>query len=130
MANVEIEQNTVEIIREIKRENFFSEEEFIRKKVFFTRYPFDKPDLFKLENMKPVILIREPFDWLVSTYTQHNNIEDSKSFKADTINYKLISDQLSKIEKYISYWLEYLSKVENNFLLINIIHLGNFLTCS
>jgi len=108
----------LEIVREIKRGNFFSEEEFNKKKIFFTRYPFDKPDLFKLENMKSVILIREPFDWLVSTYTQHNNIEDSKSFKVNTINHKLISDQLSKIEKYISYWLEYLSKAENNFLLI------------
>ena len=115
----------LEIIREIKRENFFSEEEFIRKKVFFTRYPFDKPDLFKLENMKPVILIREPFDWLVSTYTQHNNSDDSKSFKANTINHKLIRDQLSKIEKYISHWLEYLSKKENDFLLIRYERLVN-----
>ena len=108
----------LEIVREIKRENFFSKEEFNKKKVFFTRYPFDKPDLFKLEDMKPVILIREPFDWLVSTYTQHNNIEDSKFFKIDSVNHKLIRDQLSKIDKYISCWLDYLSKTQNEFLLI------------
>ena len=106
------------IVQEIKRENFFSEEEFNKKKVFFTRYTFDKPDLVKLENMNPVILIREPFDWLASTYTQHNNIEDSKFFKIDTVNHKLVKDQLSKIDKYITYWLERLSKTENDFLLI------------
>ena len=108
----------LEIVREINRVKFFSEEEFHKRKVFFTRYPFDKPDLFKLENMKPVILIREPFDWLVSTYTQHNNKEDSKFFKIDTINHKLIRDQLSKIDKYITYWLKHLSETENDFLLI------------
>jgi len=99
-------------------EIFFSHEDFSKMKVVFTRYPFQKADLFHLNNMRPVILIREPLDWLISYYTHH---KVRRYEKEDNINKKLINEALNRIKKYFVFWNDYaLYKNKNvDFKIVN-----------
>ena len=52
-----------------KNDIYYSIKDFEAKKVVFTRYPFSDLDIYKIGNINPVILFREPLDWLLSQYT-------------------------------------------------------------
>ena len=102
--------------------DIISKEEYNKKKIFISRYPFESqniiqyPDLFKIEKIKPIILFREPLEWIVSRYSLRENI---KFQNTDTIDEFCIQDDLDNYNKYLSYWLNYVKNNENNnYLLI------------
>ena len=99
-------------------ELFFSNKDFAKNKVVFTRHPFSKTDLFHVNNMRPVVLIREPLDWLISYYTHH---KDRRYEIEKNINQKLIDDALNKIKSYFIFWSEYSKdKIKNkDFKIVN-----------
>lgn len=99
-------------------ELFFSNEDFSKMKVVFTRHPFSNIDLFHLNNIRPVVLIREPLDWLISYYTHH---KDRRYDMEKNINQKLIDEALNKIKRYFIFWKEYsIDKTKNkDFKIVN-----------
>jgi len=104
-----------QIIKEQFRDNFLSDEEFYQKMIIFSRYPFIACDLFKFQNENKVILIREPYDWIVSRYTQ---FEKNNFFKEGEINKKLIRDELNRLNKFLFYWKNNLRKNKDNYIIV------------
>ena len=91
---------------EKKSKQFFSENEYQSKKIVFSRHPFGEfsSDLFSLKNMRPVVLFREPLDWLTSYYTKHRK----NRFEIDSnLNINLIDESLFRIKNYYTYWLNF-----------------------
>ena len=101
------DQISWEKIKEKNREKFISDEEFKKKMIIFSRHPMSQNDLFSFENSKIVILLREPFDWLVSRYTQ---FEKNIFYEEGQINKKLIIDELGKLNNFILYWSNFIKK--------------------
>lgn len=104
--------------------DIISKEEYNKKKIFLSRYPFRSrilnitlyPSLFKIEKIKPIILFREPFDWIVSRYCWYENI---KFQDTNTVDESLIQYDLDNYNNYLFYWLNYVKNNENNqYLLI------------
>ena len=102
-------------IKEKFREKFLSDDEFHKKMIIFSRYPFIQSDLFKFEFEKKVILIREPYDWITSRYTQ---FEKNRFYEEGKINKKLIVDELRRLNKFIIFWKNYIKEKKGNFLVI------------
>ena len=72
--------------------------------------------MFKIEKIKPIILFREPFDWIVSRYCWYENI---KFQDTNTVDESLIQYDLDNYNNYLFYWLNYVKNNENNqYLLI------------
>ncbi len=91
---------------EKKSELFFSENDFQSKKVVFSRHFFGEfsSDLFSIKHMRPVVLFREPLDWLTSYYTKHR--KNRFDIESD-LNISLIDQSLQRIKDYYSYWLNF-----------------------
>lgn len=94
-----------------KSKLFWSSEFFNKNKVFFTRYPFGRYDLSRLNNIKPVVLIREPQDWVLSYYISQKNLYDEKK-SSDRINEFLIDHSLKRIKSYYDFWSNFSNKHE------------------
>ena len=47
-------------------------------KIFFTRFPLSRIDVLKLEKSRPVLILREPSEQILSYYSNHysENLED------------------------------------------------------
>ena len=97
--------------RKDNSELFFSDSDYQDMKVVFTRYPFSSINLFKLDDMKPIVLIREPLDWLFSYYTHH---KDRKYDFEDNINKKLICQSLDKLKVYYQFWIKFSQNKSQN----------------
>ncbi len=96
---------------------FISIEEFHKKKIFFSRYPFSDQDLFEWQNSRSVILTRDPFDWLISYYSHHEN---SEFINSNLIDEKLINESCAKLKNYFYFWTNYILKNKNfEFLIID-----------
>jgi hypothetical protein len=54
--------------------------------------------------MRPVVLFREPLDWLTSYYTKHR--KNRFDIESD-LNISLIDQSLQRIKGYYSYWLNF-----------------------
>ena len=121
--------NFIELEKNINNFKFFSKEEFNKKKVILSRYPYPsqnlilKPNLFKVNSIRPIILFRDAFDWLQSRYSWREN----KSFTNNNqIDEKLILSQISDYIKYIKFWLEYTNTNNSkNYLLLDFKTLTN-----
>jgi len=85
--------------------------------IFFSRFPFDRMDLIKKEKSLPVILFREPLDWMISYYIHHqeknspitNNyfwLQGRRPLKIKK-DIQLIKKSISKLKKYYLFWLNY-----------------------
>ena len=103
--NIVLEENTKE-----NEWKFYDEEKFYRERIGMSRYPLQGLELFKLDYLKPLILIRKPYDWLVSVYL--NKYKTDVFYKNFTIenktNVKLIKDSSLVYQKFIDFWKNYL----------------------
>ena len=68
--SIDIEKN---IINESKSDLYFSNNDYQEKKVVFCRHPFGdhSNDLYSFNQIRPVVLFREPLDWMCSYYTKY-----------------------------------------------------------
>ena len=82
--------------------------EFLAKRIIFSRHPMVNTDLFDLDqdNINPILLIRDPKDWIVSRYIYLENNSYYLNFINDDteINRKIIQDEFSKLNLFFSYW--------------------------
>jgi len=105
-------------IQPSKSKLYFDDKIYQDKKVVSCRHPFGEyaNDLYSLENIRPVVLFREPLDWLSSYYTKYGK----KRFDSTgDLNTAFIDDALNKLKRYYLYWIDYSKKSDSkNFLFI------------
>ena len=122
--------NFITLERYILNFNIIPKEEYIKKKIFLSRYPFSSqkniklhPNFFRINEMRPIILFREPLEWIISKYCWKENIKFQNTDKIDEL---YIHYDLDKYNKYLSYWLNYVKNNESNkYLLIEFKNLIN-----
>ena len=102
----------------IDSSKFISKEEFNKLKIAFGRYPLGDQNLINKEKIRPIIIIRNPMEQIVSSYMNYDKRDNV--FKSQ-IDYKLLDEKIFMYEKYINYWLNYAKENNNNnsFLIIN-----------
>ena len=76
------------------RWDFYDKETFLKERIGMSRYPLQGLELFKINDIKPIILIRDPSDWLVSMYLNKfkRNLFYKKFTIENQVNLKLIKD--------------------------------------
>ena len=115
---------SVNLDRNIKFEQLHDnlKSEFLAKRIVFSRHPLVNTDLFDLDqdNINPILLIRNPKDWIVSRYIYLENNSYYLNFKtSDTeINKKIIQDEFSKLNIFFSYWKKNLNN-KKKYLIID-----------
>tara|TARA_B100001057_G_scaffold320473_1_gene320730 strand:- start:344 stop:1372 length:1029 start_codon:yes stop_codon:yes gene_type:complete len=98
--------------RQNNSEKFYSEKQFFDKAIIFTRYPFRNTeiDLFDFNEMKFLVLFRNPHDWMISQYTKYeirlkkNNTQINKDF---------INKYLMDLKKYYIFWNSFKNNNKN-----------------
>ncbi|MBD1140964.1 sulfotransferase domain-containing protein [Pelagibacterales bacterium SAG-MED39] len=115
--------NFIELERNKLNFKFFSKEDFYKKKIILSRFPYPSsnitlhPNLYKKDIIKPLILFRDPLDWITSRYAK----KEGKNFiDTNLIDNELFYYQISDYTKYVSFWLDYTNdKKKDEYLLIN-----------
>ena len=94
---------------------FKSEEEFERKKNNFSRYPITPLESCTLDKMRPVVILRNPKDQIISYYTNH-----AYKIDGEEINSGLFEKALKNYLKYFDFWKKYFeNRISNkDYLLI------------
>lgn len=92
-----------------KNDLYFTNNDYQKKKVVFCRHPFGEfaNDLYSLSNIRPVVLFREPLDWMCSYYIKYGKKRFDISGKLNTV---FIDDSLNKLKNYYSFWLDHSAK--------------------
>jgi len=99
---------------------FYDKRTFLKERVIAGRYPLKDMDLFKIENTKPLVLFREPHDWLISVYVRRIKIKHYKGNNLDDINHELIDHSIARYKKFLKFWIDFLkSKNMKEFLVVN-----------
>jgi len=103
----------------IDKSKFLDEKTYNQKKIVFTRYPLHRVDLYQLNQMKPVVLFRNPFEEISSVYIKYDRRPDDIRLKEVDLN--LLSARMAVYEKYIKFWAKYAKEKEykKDFLTIN-----------
>ena len=110
-------EDKISVKRQNNSEKFYSEKQFFDKAIIFTRYPFrnSEIDLFDFNEMKFLVLFRNPHDWMISQYTKYeirlkkNNTQINKDF---------INKYLMDLKKYYIFWNSFKNN-NKNILYIN-----------
>ena len=99
--------------------SFYNKEEFLKERVGMSRHPLKGIDLFKIEDTKPLVLLREPYDWFTSVYFKKSKEDIYSKEKKNVINKKLINDTIARYLKHNNFWINYLEKRnKEDFLII------------
>ena len=103
----------------IDKNKIIDKETYKKKKIVFSRYPLNNIDLYKPEQGRPVVLIRDPFDEISSSYFKYDR--RPKEIKLKEINHKLLKSKIRAYEIYIKYWSDFASDPlnKNRFLFVN-----------
>lgn len=109
---------------DIKKQGFIDDlkytsyEDFMQKRIIFSRYPLTRVDLYDLNDIKPLILFRNPIDQIISRYTRSDNRADDQKFSI--VDKKLLYRRIKEYEVYIKYWSNYIKNKKNgtDFMLI------------
>lgn len=90
---------------------YLNKESYNSHKIFFTRFPLSRIDVLKLENSKPILIIREPNDQILSYYSNHHS-ENQEDFN--------IKKAYENYINFTDYWYNYFKnkKHKNDFLII------------
>ena len=102
--------------RQNNSEKFYSEKQFFKKAIIFTRYPYRNSDmdLYDFNKMKFLVLFRDPYDWMITQYTRYvirfkiNNSEIHKD---------IINKYLLDLQKYLIFWNSFTNKNKNIFFI-------------
>jgi hypothetical protein len=79
---------------------FLSKDEFKKRKVIFSRYPLLNSDTYNIKYSKPVILIREPKDQMMSYCISHGFTFKNLSQN----NLIIVKKAFNNYQKFIKYW--------------------------
>jgi len=112
--------NHVHVLNHIIDKNIFMDEKTYReKKIIFSRYPLGRMDLYKFDQVKPVILFRDPFDEISSLYVKYDR--RAPEIRLKEVNHELLIAKIKLYKKYINFWARFASEPENKnkFLVVN-----------
>jgi hypothetical protein len=115
--------NSINLERLILKSNpFKSEEEFHRKKIIFSRTPISPLEICELNNSKVVIIFRNPYEQIISYYTNH-----IKSESSEKLNEILFKKSLSNYLNYFNFWREFIKnkKVDEDYVIVKHEELNN-----
>ena len=74
----------------------------MKKKIIFTRYPIEPLENYSLEETKPVVIIRNPYDQIISFYTNHY-----RKINGDEYDSNLFNRAVQNYLKYFDFWKNY-----------------------
>jgi hypothetical protein len=103
----------------INKNKFIDQKKYQDKKIIFSRYPLGRVDLYKISQFKPVIMVRNPFEQISSSYIKFDR--RPVTTRLIEVNHVLLLSKMKLYEKYVDFWSKYTSKSENinNFLVID-----------
>lgn len=91
--------------------------EFFSKRIIFSRHPLVESDLFDIHdvNNKILLLVRNPSNWILSRYVylMENKHYSKYANKLDNLNYKIIHDELLRLNRFYEYWIKHLKHKKN-----------------
>ena len=93
-----------------------------KEKFIMSRYPLSRIDLYNINQIKPVVLFREPLDQITSAYTSYLFYERKKDqSKQFNINTKVLNDRIQSYNTYINFWNNFFnSHIKNkDYLIVN-----------
>ena len=109
-------------IKKISHTKYLSDTTYEKQKFVISRYPLERIDLYKFNQIKPVVIFRNPSDQILSSYISHiyYDVKNGK-FDDKNINYKLIENRIDNYKKYIFFWENYFKshKKNDDFMIIN-----------
>ena len=88
---------------------YLSSDEFKKKKIIFSRYPLSNSDIYDVKLCKPVILLREPKDQIISYCVNHGFL--SKNLIEN--NFNIVKKAYRNYQKFIEYWQIELENLPN-----------------
>jgi len=101
----------------INNKEFITDDEFQKTKIVFGRHPIQNNDLFLLKDLKPIILVRDPREQIISTYMNHDRRDEELKKNIDE---KLINQKIANYKKFIFFWYDYtIRKSKKDYLIID-----------
>ena len=79
---------------------FLSNDEFEKRKIIFSRYPLSDSDIYNIKYSKPIILIRNPKDQIISYCVNHGFTNGNLRQK----NLSIVRKAHNNYQKFIKYW--------------------------
>lgn len=110
----------IEIFERNNDWEFYNKDQFLSERVGISRHPLKQLDLFEINETKPLVLIRDPYDWIYSIYVRKYKSSFYKDLKFKECNTKIIEDSIKRFHKFYDFWIYNLkNKNKNEFLVIN-----------
>ena len=106
----------------VNNSSFLDPKIYENQKFVMSRYPLEKIDLYKIEQIRPVVLFRNPLDQIISSYTSHTYLaRKADSSKEFHIYEEVLDGRISYYNKYIIYWEKFFRSQVNkkDYLIIN-----------
>lgn len=119
MFNSIITQKPITIPEGLYNNNrdFLTEEQFQKTQIIWGRHPINNTDLFFVEDLKPLILLRHPVEQIISVYMKYDNRDEELKKNMDK---KIMKEKISQYKKFIFYWSNYITtKSKKDFLVID-----------
>ena len=116
---------SADLWNEVKIHNFLNDNEkfiqandFDKKKFIMTRFPLEKMNLFKLDQIKPVVIFRDPYEVILSTYLKNDRRNE---IEKKNVNSDILIKRIKEQKKYIFFWKSYFKEKKSNsdFLILD-----------
>ena len=106
----------------IDNNKFIEAKEFDKKKFVMTRFPLGKMNLYKLDQIRPVVIFRDPYEVILSTYLKDDRRND---IEKKNVNLDILIKRIKEQEKYIFFWNSYFKEKKSNidFLILDYLRL-------
>ena len=62
----------------IDNANFVNHKDYQNEKFVMTRFPLERIDLYKIDQIRPVVLFRDPIDQIISSYITHTYYQEKQ----------------------------------------------------
>ena len=103
----------------IESSKFIDDEKFEKLKFVMSRYPLGEMNLYKLNEIKPAVIFRDPYEVILSTYLKQDRRNTDERDKI--VNNDILNKRIKACEKYIFFWNNYFETREHNkdFLVVD-----------
>ncbi len=106
----------------IDNANFVNHKDYQNEKFVMTRFPLERIDLYKVDQIRPVVLFRDPIDQIISSYITHTYYpRKADKSKAPQVYSKILDTRIYDYDKYLNYWKNFFKnkKKIKDYLVVN-----------
>ena len=106
----------------IDNANFVNHKDYQNEKFVMTRFPLERIDLYKIDQIRPVVLFRDPIDQIISSYITHTYYpRKADKSKAPQVYSKILDTRIYDYDKYLNYWKNFFKnkKKIKDYLVVN-----------